>query len=62
LHAQWTVQRQRVTHRALRAIRGDSINLTDESQCVFESRQTLGLNAIVVRNENVHDRIVAKKR
>jgi hypothetical protein len=38
------------------------VNIADAAQRIFEACEPLGLNAVVVRNQNPHEGIVAKKR
>ena len=65
MHAQRAVQRQGMTHGALRAVRRHdvdfTVNVTDIAQTFFESGQSFGLDAIVIRKQDDHARILAKK-
>jgi len=65
MHPQRAVQRQGMAHGTLRAIRRNGVdftaNITHFAQAFFESRQAFGLYAIIIRQQNDHRRILAKK-
>jgi hypothetical protein len=56
------MESERVAHGTLRAIRGHGVNIGTVSQRVFERREPLGLDPVIVRDQDDHDAIVAKKR
>src|ERR671923_2295816 len=61
-HAERSMQCDRMAHRGLLAFRCNRVHFAEWVHAFFQRNEPLGMNAIVVRYQNDHACIFAKKR
>ena len=56
------MQSQSMADRIALSVWGDRIHLANRAQRFFQGMNTLGVNAVIIRNQDNHDRISAESQ